>query len=79
MLEFLKQIFVSARTFFSCNVLNVNSLKQVSMSNQECRVSSEILTTINLYFIVTAFLQINAVVVIIISLIHTQSCVLLKT
>ena len=49
------------------------------MSNQECRVSSEILTTINLYFIVTAFLQINAVVVIIISLIHTQSCVLLKT
>ena len=78
MLEFLKQIFVSARTFFSCYVLNVNSLKQVSMSNQECRVSSEILTTINLYFIVTAFLQINAVVVIIISLIHTQSCVLLK-
>ena len=78
MLEFLKQIFVSARTFFSCYVLNVNSLKQVSMSNQECTVSSEILTTINLYFIVTAFLQINAVVVIIISLIHTQSCVLLK-
>ena len=47
MLEFLKQIFISARTFFSCNVLNANSLKQVSMSNQECRVSSEIININN--------------------------------
>ena len=30
-------------TFFSCNVLNANALKCVSMNNQECRVRSEII------------------------------------
>ena len=30
-----KQMFVSAMMIFSCNVLNVNSLKFVSMNNQE--------------------------------------------
>ena len=30
-------------TFFSCNVLNVNSLECVSMNNQECKTRSEII------------------------------------
>ena len=30
-------------TYFSCNVLNVNSLKCVSMNNQECKIRPEII------------------------------------
>ena len=30
-------------TFFSCNVLNANSLECVSMNNQECKTRSEII------------------------------------
>ena len=37
MFEFIKKIFFTAMTFFSCNVLNVNSLKCVSI-NQECKI-----------------------------------------
>ena len=33
-MNFVKQLFVSTMMFFSCNVLNVNSLECVSMSNQ---------------------------------------------
>ena len=36
MLRFVKQIFISAMMRFSSNVLNVNSLESLSMSNQEC-------------------------------------------
>ena len=43
MFEFVKQIFVSAMTFFSCSVLKVNSFKCVSMSNQEFRARPEII------------------------------------
>ena len=31
------------KTFFSYNVLNVNSLKCVSMNNQECQIRPEII------------------------------------
>ena len=34
---FIKKVFVVAMAFFSCNVLNVNSLKCVSMNNQESK------------------------------------------
>ena len=30
-------------TYFGCNIPGVNSLKYVSMSNQECRIRSEII------------------------------------
>ena len=43
MLKFVKQIFISAMMFFSCNILNVNSLERVSMSNQECKARPEII------------------------------------
>ena len=38
-----KQIIVSAMMFFSCNVLNVNSMESVSMSNREFKVRSELI------------------------------------
>ena len=41
MFEFVKQIFISAM-FFSCNLPSVNSLKCISMNNQECKVGPEI-------------------------------------
>ena len=39
MLGFIKKVIFVAMTFFSCNPLNVNSLKCVSMNNQECKIS----------------------------------------
>ena len=36
-------MFFTAMTFFSCNVLNVNSLECVSMNNQECKIRPEII------------------------------------
>ena len=40
-------MFFTAMTFFSCNVLNVNSLKCVSMNNQEYKIRSEIINVIS--------------------------------
>ena len=39
---FVKEIFVSAMVFFSCNLSNVKPLKCISVSNQECKVRTEI-------------------------------------
>ena len=33
----------SNKTLFSCNVLNVNSLKRVSMNNKKCKIRPEII------------------------------------
>ena len=38
MLRFVKQIFISAMMFFSCNLSNVNILKYVLMENQDCKM-----------------------------------------
>ena len=43
LLRFVTQIFISAKMFFSCNVLNVNSLDCVSMNNQERKVRPELI------------------------------------
>ena len=43
MFGFIKEVFVVAIKFFNYNVLNVNSLKCVSMNNQEGRARSEII------------------------------------
>ena len=40
---FIKKVFVVAMTFFSFNVLSVNSSKCVSMNNQECKVREEVI------------------------------------
>ena len=41
--RFIKECFFTASTFFSHNVLNVNSLECVSMNNQECKIRTEII------------------------------------
>ena len=38
MFGFIKKKFFTAITFFSYNILNVNSLECVSMNNQECKI-----------------------------------------
>ena len=40
MLGFIKKVFIAAMTFFSFNVLNVNSLEYVSMNNQDQNVKN---------------------------------------
>ena len=43
MFRFVKQGFVVAITFFSYNVLNVNSLECISMNNQECKTRTKVI------------------------------------
>ena len=71
-------------TFFNFNPSNVNSLECVSMNNQECKTRTKIINTNNnepvLYPI--SIKVINAVGVVIISMILMLNCVfqmLLKT
>ena len=42
MFQFVKRIFISAMMFFGCSLSSVNPLECVSMNNQECKVSPEI-------------------------------------
>ena len=44
MFGLIKKTFISAITFFSVNVLNVNSLECVSISNQKCKIRSAIIS-----------------------------------
>ena len=43
MFGFIKKVFVAAMTFINFNLSNLNSLECVSMSNQECKIRSEII------------------------------------
>ena len=81
MFKFVKQIFISAMMFFGCNLSNVNSLKCVPVNNQECKIRPEIVNVnsdMNLYFLLLVLKQVNAAVVVIISMIHLQNCVFLR-
>ena len=40
-------MFFTAMTFFCCNPLNVNSLKCVSVNNQECKTRTKIININN--------------------------------
>ena len=42
MFGFVKQIFISAMMFFGCNLPSINSLKCISMNNQECKIRPQI-------------------------------------
>ena len=44
---FLKQVFVVAMTFFSYNILNINSLECVLMNDQECNTRTKIININN--------------------------------
>ena len=70
MFEFI-DFFFTKMTFFSCNALNATALKCVSMKDildQRC----QILTVMNLHFVLTVFLKINVVAVVTILLIHND-------
>ena len=43
MFGFIKKCFFTAMTFFTCNVLKVNSLECISMNNQKSKIRSEII------------------------------------
>ena len=43
MFGFIKKVFFTAMTFFGSNVLNIDSLKCVSMNNQECKIRTKII------------------------------------
>ena len=47
MLGFIKKCFFTAITFFSYNVLNINSLKCGSINNQECKTRTKIININN--------------------------------
>ena len=82
MLGFVNQIFISTMRFFRCISSNLNSLKCISMNNQECKIRIEIVNINSLHFNLTVLKQINAVAVVTTSMIHVQKSVflmLLKT
>ena len=47
-LDLLKKYFFTAMTFVSLHALNVNSLKYVSMNNQECKIRTKIVNINNI-------------------------------
>ena len=77
MFPFMKKVFFVAMEFFGYNLLKVNPLKCVLMNNQECKIIPQILTVMNVHFILRVFKQVNAVVVVIVSMIHIQKYVFL--
>ena len=44
MFGFIKKCAFTVMIFFRCNIFNVNSLKCVSMNNQECKIRPEIIS-----------------------------------
>ena len=40
---YIKKCFFTAMNFFTCNVLNVNPLKRVSINNHECKTRTKMI------------------------------------
>ena len=74
MFKFIKKIFISSMMYFG-NLSSANSLKCISMNNQECKVNLKLLMLIvmNLYFIFLVLKQVNVVVVVTILMIYMQN------
>ena len=81
MFWFVKQIFVSAMVLFSCNLLNANPLKCVSINKQECKIRPEIIVFIcnEPSFYLNNVKIVTVVGIIIISMIHMQNYVFLMS
>ena len=47
MFGFIKKVFIAVTTSFSFNVLSVNSLKCVSLKNQECKARPKTIDVTN--------------------------------
>ena len=79
MFRFVKQIFVSAIIFFGCSLSGVNPLECVSINNQECKVRPEIVNVNSNepIFYPLILEQVNALVVVIMSMIPMQNRVFL--
>ena len=80
MFEFIKKVIVVAISLFSRTALSITPLKCVSMNNRKCKVRSEIININSnelVFFFLLVLKQVNAVVVVTISMIHTQKCVFL--
>ena len=43
MFKFVKQTFILAMIFFSCNLPGVNSLSCISIKNQECKTRPQVI------------------------------------
>ena len=78
MFGFVKKAFFAALTFLS-SFTSVNSLSCISMNNQECKVRPQIVNVNgdDPVFFLLVLKQVNAVVVVTISMIHMQKCVFL--
>ena len=78
MFEFVKQMYIWTM-FFGCSLPSVNSLQCISMNNQECKVRPQIVNVNgdDPVFFLLVLKQVNAVVVVTISMIHMQKCVFL--
>ena len=86
MFGFIKKMFFTELTILlSVNLLTTTLLRCISMANQECKVRLQIVNVNSdepiFYFIRLVLKQVNAVVVVTTSMIHTQKRVflLLKT
>ena len=72
MFGFIEKSVFKAMTFFSFNVLSVNSLECVSMNNQECKVREKVInvnTNKPVFYPFSVKVK-NAVEIVIISIIH---------
>ena len=83
MFRFVKRIFFSTMMVFGCNLSSLNPLECISMNNQESKVRPEIVNVDSNKPVFYPFsIQVNAVIVVTISMILMQNCVflmLLKT
>ena len=78
MFGFIKICFFTTMMFFGCNLSSINPLKSISLNNQEFKVRPKIVNFNSDEPVVLLVLkQLNAMVVVIILIMHTQNCVLL--
>ena len=80
MFGFIKKVFITESTVLSSvNPLNATPLKCVSMNNKKCEVRPKIanVNSDEPVFYPFSIKQVNAVVVVTISIIHMQKCVFL--
>ena len=79
MFGFVKQIFISVIIFFGCGQPSVNSLKCISMTNEECKVRPQVAhaNSDKPVFYLLVLKEVNEVVVVTISVTHMQKCVFL--
>ena len=64
---------------FGCNLSSVNPLKCIPIKNEECKFRPQIVNVNSkepVFFLLT-LKQVNAIVVVTISMIHMQNCVFL--